>query len=180
MSAAALFILLIALFNFMNLSTAKSMERASEVGIRKSFGAERTQLYFQFLGESVLLSIFALIVAGLLVEIILPFFNFFTNKNLALSIFDPVIVAILLGGTVLVGILAGIFPAAYLSGIEPALILKGKFSSSAKGQMLRKALVILQFAISMFLIAGAWSVILPTSSVVMLTSSASAISPWEP
>ena len=159
MSAAAIFILLIAVFNFMNLSTAKSMERASEVGVRKTFGAERTQLYIQFLGESVLLSIFALIVAGLLVEVILPFFNFFTDKNLVLNISDPVILAILLGGTVIVGILAGIFPAAYLSGIEPALILKGKFSNSAKGQMLRKVLVVLQFAISMFLIAGSWSII---------------------
>jgi putative ABC transport system permease protein len=159
MSAAAIFILLIAIFNFMNLSIAKSMERASEVGIRKSFGAERTQLYFQFLGESILLSIFALIVAGVLVEAILPSFNFYTSKNLVLSISDPVIFTILLGGTVLVGILAGVFPAAYLSGMKPALILKGKFSNSAKGQMLRKVLVILQFAISMFLIAGSWSII---------------------
>ena len=159
MTASAIFILLIAIFNFMNLSTAKSMERASEVGIRKTFGAERGQLYFQFLAESVILSIFALIVAGLLVEIILPPFNSLTNKNLTLNLTNPAIVTILIGSSILVGVLAGLFPAAYLSGMRPALILKGKFSSSAKGQTLRKVLVVLQFAISMFLIAGSWSII---------------------
>ncbi len=159
MSAAAIFILLIACFNFMNLSTAKSMERASEVGIRKSFGAERIQLYYQFLGESVLLSLFAVIIAGLLVEVILPVFNTFTNKNLVLDVSNPGTIVILFGGSILIGILAGLYPAAYLSAMKPALIMKGKYANSGKGQMSRKILVILQFTISMFLVAGSWTII---------------------
>ena len=159
MSAAAIFILLIACFNFMNLSTAKSMERANEVGVRKSFGAERSQLYYQFLGESILLSLFSAILASFIVEIILPFFNYFTGKSLHFPLSDPVTIIFLFGGSFIVGVLAGLFPAAYLSGMKPALIMKGKYSSSGKGQTLRKVLVILQFTISMFLIAGSITII---------------------
>ncbi|MEO1050060.1 MAG: ABC transporter permease [Bacteroidota bacterium] len=155
MSAAALFILIIACVNFMNITTAKSAERAKEIGIRKSIGATRGQLSKQFIGESVIISVLAVVVAGLIVEIALPSFNVFTGKSLSLSYLrQPFNLMILLGSGLTVGLLSGLYPAAYLSSMESSHVLKGRFVSSPKGIAMRKALVIFQFAISMVLITG--------------------------
>jgi len=159
MTAAAIFILIIACFNFMNLSTAKSMERASEVGIRKSLGAQRKQIIWQFLGESILLTSIAVIIAGFLVEVTLPYFNNLIKQELVLLIFDPVVFVSLFASAILLGLLSGLYPAIYLSALKPILVLKGKFFKSKDGQLARKILVTLQFAISMFLIAGSITII---------------------
>ena len=159
MSAAAFFILLIACFNFMTLSTARSMERSGEVGVRKAVGAHRGQLLGQFVGESILISLIAVFVAGLLVEIVLPSFNAVSGKEMSLEISNPLVILGFLVTAVVIGIVAGIYPAMFLSSIKPASILKGKHSGSQKGQFIRKMLVTVQFALSMFLVAGAWTVI---------------------
>jgi putative ABC transport system permease protein len=153
-SAAAIFILIIASFNFMNLTTARSMERASEIGVRKAMGASQNTVYYQFLGESVLMSSIAIILAGLIVEITLPAFNAFTGKTLLLEITDPVTLSLFLSMAFIMGILSGLYPAAFLSSLKPVLILKGKHARSETGKLARKVLVVMQFAISMFLISG--------------------------
>ena len=159
MSAAALFILLIACFNFMNLSSAKSMERANEVAVRKSLGAERNQLVSQFLGESILLTTISIVLAGLIVEVLLPSFNVIMGKELVFNILDPITLGLFLVGAIVIGSLAGMYPAVILSALKPILILKGNYSASSQGQWVRTTLVILQFAISMFLIAGSLTII---------------------
>ncbi len=159
MSAAAIFILIIASFNFMNLSTAKSMERANEVGVRKSLGAHRKQIMWQFLGESILLTTIAVIISGFLVEVTLPYFNALIMQELVLNIFDPVVFISLFASAILLGLFAGLYPAIYLSALKPILVLKGKFLKSKDGQLARRILVTLQFAISLFLIAGSITII---------------------
>lgn len=152
-SIIAAFVLLIACINFMNLATARSSERAREVGIRKSLGSTKQQLAAQFLTESVLLSLVSLLVAGLLVGVLLPPFNTLANKSLTLrSLVRPETLPILLGGAVAVGLLAGSYPAGVLSAFEPIKVLKGKFSSTRQGHLLRNGLVVFQFAISVLLI----------------------------
>ena len=150
-SAVALFVLLIACINFMNLTTARSTQRAREVGVRKVVGANRSQLISQFMGESILLTGFAMLLALALVEIILPVFSAFLEKPLTLSLTNPATLGLLLLGTLVVGIFAGSYPALYLSKFRPADVLKGSVSSTGSA-LLRKSLVVVQFATSIALL----------------------------
>ena len=152
-SAIAFFLLLIACFNFMNLSTARSAQRAREVGMRKVMGANRKQLISQFLGESILLSLLAMVLAVALVELALPWFNSFIGLDLVLDYLgNPGILALLAGLALLVGFFAGSYPAFYLSAFRPATVLKGDLTRGNKGAMFRKVLVTAQFAISIALV----------------------------
>jgi putative ABC transport system permease protein len=149
----AVFILLIACINFINLSTARSTERAKEVGIRKTFGSAKQSLINQFLIESTILSILSMILALILVFLLLPFFNQVSGKHLALSVFftaKNITIMILL--TVITGLAAGLYPALVLSSFKPIQVLKGKFKSGSYGLALRNGLVVFQFAISVILI----------------------------
>ncbi|MBX2897401.1 MAG: ABC transporter permease [Cyclobacteriaceae bacterium] len=153
MAVAALLTLLIACINFMNLMTAKSVERAKEIGIRKTMGALRKQLSVQFIGESILVTGIALVFAVLVLEASLPFYNSLTGQSLSLNYRETVPVLMLVA--IVVGIGSGIYPAVILSAIQPQSILKGKFQTSARGNGLRNGLIVFQFAISMVLISGA-------------------------
>jgi putative ABC transport system permease protein len=146
-SVIALFILLIACINFMNLSTARFAHRSKEVGVRKVLGSNQKQLIWQFLGESVLLSLFALVFAILLVKIVLPTFRNLANRQLELDFFQSIsTLPILIGFAVLVGIIAGCYPAFFLSSFQPARTVKGSRGQKTKGNVfLRRALVVLQF-----------------------------------
>ncbi|MEK7256974.1 MAG: FtsX-like permease family protein, partial [Bacteroidota bacterium] len=147
------FILLIACINFMNLATARSAERAREVGIRKTLGSERGQIAGQFLFEAILISLLAAVVGVGLAQGILPTFNQLADKQISLGQFiSPVTVIGFLAFAVLTGLLAGSYPAAVLSGFNPIEVLKGKFTSHTKGVWLRNGLVVFQFAISICLI----------------------------
>ncbi len=152
-SAIALFILIIACINFMNLSTARSSKRAVEVGLRKVVGADRQSLIRQFVGESVFLAVFALVVAVLLVELAMPWFNDFLDMNLSLQLAENVThLVILLGVVGFVGLIAGSYPAFFLSGFQPANVLKGSFKAAGVHQTFRSVLVVAQFTISIALI----------------------------
>ncbi|WP_417451667.1 ABC transporter permease [Kordiimonas sp.] len=154
-SAIAGLILLIACINFMNLATAKSTQRAREVALRKVLGAKRLQLVMQFLGESVLIAVIGLIFGIVLVEVILPFFNGFVNKDLVFNYLDGMTLAILFGLVVVVGMLGGVYPALILSGFRPASVLKANKSAESSGSArLRSVLVVMQFAISIALIVS--------------------------
>ena len=154
-SAIAILILLIACINFMNLSTARSATRAKEVGIRKVVGSLRSSLMAQFLTESILISLISFTLAIFLVDLVLPFYNNFTGKELTLPLFDPIwVIPALLACACIVGIAAGSYPAFFLSAFQPVNVLKGKFSASSQGVLLRKGLVVFQFSISIFLVAG--------------------------
>jgi predicted permease len=153
--ALALFILAIASINFMNLTTARSANRAREVGLRKVVGAQRTQLIRQFFGESVLMSVFALAAALILVELCLRPFNGLSGKHLATD--WPRNLPVFLGccGLAFVtGLLSGSYPALLLSSFQPIRVLKGSFRSAGANARLRKILVVLQFSLSIFLIIG--------------------------
>jgi putative ABC transport system permease protein len=148
-----IFTLVIACINFMNLATARSAMRAKEIGLRKVVGAFRLQLIGQFLGESFLMTICAVIISVITVTLLMPKINTFTNKELEL-ITNGSAWTILAGIVVFVGLLAGSYPSLFLSAFKPTETLKGNFRTSSKGNQLRKALVIFQFTISTFLIAG--------------------------
>ena len=150
-SAVALFVLLIACINFMNLTTARSTQRAREVGVRKVVGARRSQLIIQFLGESILLTTLAMLLAVAIVELALPAFAAFLERPLVFSIGSPLVAGILLIGVIGVGLIAGSYPAFYLSRFRPADVLKGT-ASSAGSAMLRRVLVVIQFATSIALL----------------------------
>ncbi|UTA67406.1 ABC transporter permease [Emticicia sp. 21SJ11W-3] len=151
----AIFVLLIACINFMNLATARSTERAKEVGIRKALGSTKSQLAFQFLTESVLLSVSSFFVASMIVVLALPFFNNLTGKQLLLDTFYTwQTIPLMLFLSVLVGLMAGIYPAGVLSSFQPIQVLKGKFISKKQGHLLRNGLVVFQFSISIVLIIG--------------------------
>ena len=155
-SLVALFILVIACTNFINLSTARSLERAREVGIRKTFGSLRKSLMTQFLIESVLVSLFSMICAAALIFLLLPLFNQLTGKSLQIS--DLISVSnifFLLFFSTLVGLLAGTYPAFVLSSFNPIVVLKGSFKSNKVGLALRNGLVVFQFAITVVLIISA-------------------------
>ena len=152
-SIIGVFILGIACINFMNLSTAKASGRIKEVGVKKAIGAGRETLVFQYLGESVLMSFLSLSIALLLVLLFLPQFNVITGKFLTLSL-DKNLLFIVLGITLLTGVVAGSYPALYLSNFKPAIVLKGKLNSSTGELWARKGLVIFQFAISVLLIVS--------------------------
>ncbi len=152
--AIALFLIVIACINFMNLATAISVTRAREVGIRKIVGSTRRSLIRQFLLESVVLSFVSLVIAGLLIQIVLPVFNNLARKELEINfISQPLNLVMLLVVGGVVGILAGSYPAFVLSSFHPVTVLKGRFSASRKGIRLRNILVIFQFAISIVLIS---------------------------
>jgi putative ABC transport system permease protein len=151
----ALFILGIAGINFINLSTARSVERAREVGIRKTFGSLRWQLIGQFLLESALMSCLSMLLALILVILLLPFFNQVAGKSLsALYFVSPLPAFSLLVFSLLTGATAGLYPAFILSSFRPALVLKGKFTSNRHGLILRNGLVVFQFALSIILIVS--------------------------
>ncbi|MDP9042185.1 MAG: ABC transporter permease, partial [Bacteroidota bacterium] len=153
--AVALFILLIACINFMNLTTARSAGRAKEVGIRKVLGTERRFLIFQFLTESILMVIFSLILAILIAYLVLPQFNDVASKSMSLrSLFSPYILPMLLVLPVVVGLLAGSYPAFFLSSFRPIEVLKGKLKIGSRSVSLRSVLVVFQFATSVVLIVG--------------------------
>ncbi|MDE3182970.1 MAG: ABC transporter permease [Bacteroidota bacterium] len=154
-SAVALFILLIACINFMNLTTARSANRAKEVGIRKVLGTEKKYLIFQFLTESILMTLLSLTIAVIAVYFVLPLFNNVANKQMALSsLFSPRILPVLITLPVLVGLIAGSYPAFYLSSFRPIEVLKGKLKLGSKSGGLRSILVVFQFATSIILIIG--------------------------
>ena len=152
-SIVAVFILLIACINFINLTTARSAERAKEVGIRKVVGAAKTQLTRQFIGESIVISLIAFILTILFSWLLLPVFNQLSGKVISQSIFENIgYLIILFAAAILIGFLAGIYPALVLSSFRPVVVLKGKFATGARGIVLRKALVVSQFTISIGLI----------------------------
>ena len=153
-SIIAVFILLIACINFINLTTARATERAKEVGIRKVIGAVRQQLTIQFLSESVIICLIAFVFSGLFSFLLLPLFNQLSGKVISHSIFSNGYLFQLFIIACFIGITAGLYPALVLSGFKPVTILKGRFSKSTKGLLLRKGLVIVQFAISIILIIG--------------------------
>jgi putative ABC transport system permease protein len=151
-SAIAMFILILAVINFMNLSTAKSARRAREVGVRKTFGSGRSLLVFQFIGEAILTSSIAMILAVFFLTLLLPSFNNLLEKDLSLLIINKYWTApILIGFSIFVGVLAGSYPAFFLSSFIPAKVLKGDSHESRKS-FLRNGLVIFQFGISICLL----------------------------
>ncbi len=149
----AALILAIACINFMNLSTARSAERAREVGVRKVMGSFKDQLIAQFLVEAILLALIGTFIAVLMANLLLPSFNMLVTKQLHF-IFSTEIVFGLLGFSLLVGLLAGVYPALVLSSYNPVVVMKGNFSGSSKGAWLRNGLVVFQFVISIVLIVG--------------------------
>ncbi len=154
-SAVALFILSLACINFMNLSTARSANRAREVGVRKVLGSLRRTLIAQFLTESILTTLFSIIAACILGWLLLPVFNQIAGKSIMITMGElRWIVPVLAGLAFTVGILAGFYPALFLSRFQPIHVLKGKLSTGFKGSRLRSILVVFQFSTSTFLIIG--------------------------
>ncbi|MCD4665042.1 MAG: ABC transporter permease, partial [Bacteroidales bacterium] len=154
-SIIAVFILLIAGINYMNLATARSAHKAKEIGVRKVLGANRTGLSRNLLGESVILSFFALAISFVIVESVLPAFNELTGKSLTFAIqSDFLTFLVLFFVTLLIGSLSGSYPAFYLSSVKPAIVLKGVVNTGRKSGVLRKLLIIFQFTISIVMIAG--------------------------
>lgn len=147
----AFFILLIACFNYMNLTTAQSSKRSREVGIRKVVGSNRRQLVFQFLGESVIMSVLALLLALIIAEIFLPSFNIFINRNLKLYSGDGSIFLLFISVTIIVGLISGSYPAMFLSKFQPINAIKGEVSGTKFSAVLRDVLVLVQFIISISL-----------------------------
>ncbi|MBS1597380.1 MAG: ABC transporter permease [Bacteroidetes bacterium] len=150
----AIFILAVACINFMNLATARSARRAKEVGLRKVVGAGRHQLVGQFLGESMLISFIAFLIAMLMVWLLLPAFNSVSGKHLNIHILDWKLVGSLLGIALATGLLSGIYPALYLSGFQPVHVLKGKMKSFGGNLIFRNTLVVTQFIVSIVLLVG--------------------------
>ena len=158
LTVIALFILLIACFNFINLATAKSLQRAKEVGVRKTVGAGRSQLIFQFIGETVFLTFISILISVAASIVLLPWLNQFTGKNISFALFaNPFVLLIFFILTFGVGILAGFYPALVLSNFKPLKVLKGVVTdeTSGKTQWLRHALVVVQFTLSVLLIISA-------------------------
>ena len=152
-SAIAIFILFIACINYMNLATAKSATRGKEVGMRKVIGAERSQLIKQFLSESILLVTVSVILAVILVVFCLPALNNFTQKQLNFkALLDPVFLAVLVSITLFTGVIAGSYPAFFMTSFQPISVLKGQIASALKNGKLRQTLVVVQFAIAVVLI----------------------------
>ena len=149
-----IFILVIACINFMNLSTARSEKRAKEVGVRKAVGSARGQLIGQFLSESILIAFMALFVALVLVTVSLPYFNKLTEKLMSIQFGSPVFWAIILIFTIFTGLLAGSYPALYLSSFNPVQILKGGVHVGKSASLPRKILVVTQFTFSIVLMIG--------------------------
>ncbi|MBI1770032.1 MAG: ABC transporter permease [Bacteroidetes bacterium] len=157
-STVAFFILAIACVNFMNLSTARSANRAKEVGVRKVMGSLRMHLIRQFLTESTLVTIFAFLVAIGLAYLILPLFNSLSQKQLFIPFADPFFYVILFTSALIVGAFAGVYPSFFLSAFQPVNVLKGQVALGMKSGFIRSSLVVFQFVISIFLIIGAITV----------------------
>jgi putative ABC transport system permease protein len=154
-SIIALFILIIACINFINLTTARATERAKEVGIRKVAGAVKSQLARQFIGESIIICFIAYLLTLALSALLLPSFNELAGKTISQGIFEnSQLLLLVFGAAVVIGLLAGTYPAFVLAAFKPIEVLKGRFATGAKGNVLRKSLVISQFAISIALIIG--------------------------
>ncbi|MET0300793.1 MAG: ABC transporter permease [Flavitalea sp.] len=152
-SIIGILVLVIACINFMNLATAKSAGRAREVGVRKSIGAGRFQLAIQFIGESILVCLLALVLAIIFVKLCLPFVRNLSERDLQFPLFsNPVMLLIILSGTLITGLVAGIYPSIYLSSFKPAKVLKGSVQSGKAKSFFRNALVVTQFTASVFLI----------------------------
>jgi len=148
------FVLLLACINFMNLSTARSEKRAKEVGIRKAIGSVRRQLVIQFLSESLLVAVFAFVLSLALVELSLPFFNGLADKKMTVLWWSPLFWLAGIGFSLLTGVVAGSYPALYLSSFDPVKILKGTFKAGRFASVPRKVLVTMQFTVSVVLIIG--------------------------
>ncbi len=152
--AIAIFILGLACINFMNLSTARSATRAKEVGVRKALGSHKPDLIKQFLTESIVISIGALLLGFLLVLMILPAFNLLAERNLSIPATDITFMSLILLASIFIGIIAGSYPAFFLSSFKPADTLKGKLAISGGNSLLRSSLVVFQFFVSIVLIIG--------------------------
>ncbi|MCX6303315.1 MAG: ABC transporter permease [Bacteroidia bacterium] len=149
----ALFLILIAAINYMNLATARSASRAREVGLRKVVGSRRGPLIAQFLSESVILTIISLIISIILLIILLPKFNLFAGKSFDLSIlYSPVVIILVVGVVLVAGIFGGSYPAFFLSRFIPVTVLKGEITQGSAGSLFRKILVVIQFTISVAMI----------------------------
>ncbi|HZY35676.1 MAG TPA: ABC transporter permease [Mucilaginibacter sp.] len=150
----AAFILIIACINFVNLATAKSANRAKEVGLRKVVGSQRSSLIKQFLAESLMYSCISFVVGLLLAWLLLPYFNTLASKSLTMPWGEWWLLPVILFSAFSIGIIAGLYPAFYLSAFKPAQVLKGAISTGSKGSVLRNALVVFQFTASIMLIIG--------------------------
>jgi putative ABC transport system permease protein len=158
-SSVAILILIIACINFMNLSTARANKRAKEVSLRKTVGALKTQLREQFIFESLFLAVFALVISIFLVSLTIPLYNSIFNEKLSLTmLFEFKNILILLGMTLAVGIVAGLYPAVYLTRFDPVLVLKGGSQSPSGKSAFRRNMVVIQFIISITLIIGMFTV----------------------
>ena len=156
LASIAAFILLIACINFMNLATARSAKRAAEVGVRKVLGAEKRSLIYQFLGEALLFALASFVLALVLTKLLMPMFSSISAADLTFSFTEDYLVILgFIGLTIIAGLLAGSYPAFYLSAFKPIRVLKGKFSNSLSAVTFRKSLVVFQFVISASLIIGA-------------------------
>ncbi|MEZ5039305.1 MAG: FtsX-like permease family protein [Saprospiraceae bacterium] len=154
--AIALFVILIAAINYINLATARSAQRAKEVGMRKTLGAQKSQLVLQFLGESVLTCLVAGVLAMGLLALLIPPFNALAGKTFSLGtvLGDPFMLGAAIMTILILGLLGGLYPAFFLSSFKPISVLKDQFSQGKKGVLLRKSLVVGQFAISIILMVG--------------------------
>ena len=150
----AIFIMLIACINFMNLATARASKRAKEVGLRKVIGAKRSSLIGQFVGEAMLLTVLSVIIALITTTLLLPAFNGLTGKQLALPVSQPAFWLALVGLLVVTGLVAGSYPAFFLSSLKPVRVLKGTLKFSHAATFFRQGLVVFQFALSIILIVG--------------------------
>ena len=153
-SLVAVFVVIVACINFMNLATARAGVRHKEIGVRKVVGAQRRLIIFQFLAEALLTSALAMIIAIVVVEVTLPIFNYVVSKELQIHYTDPVFLLSVMGIAGVTGLMAGIYPAVVLSGINPARVLKGDRIASPQGISLRRVLVVFQFVISVVLIVS--------------------------
>ncbi len=149
----AAFMLIIACINYMNLATARSANRAKEVGLRKVMGSQRSQLVFQFLAESVVVAMISLVISLVAIYLLMPAFNTLSNKQLLFSsVMRPPVLIGLLAIVLITGIVGGSYPAFYLSGFSPVNVLKGKLASKGGGSFFRKFLVVVQFGLSIFML----------------------------
>lgn len=150
----AIFIMVVACINFMNLATARSARRAKEVGLRKVVGAVRRQLIGQFLGEALMISFFSLLVAMMVVWLALPSFNELAGKTLIVNLWDGKLLLTLLGISIATGLVSGSYPALFLSGFQPVKVLKGNLRGLGGNRLFRNALVVVQFVVSIVLLIG--------------------------
>jgi len=154
----AIFILVIACINFMNLATARTSKRAKEVGVKKAVGSTRGQLVAQFMGESIIMASISTLLAGLVIMLLLPSLNAFTEKEMAFSLLNGADLSLLLSMALIVGVLAGSYPSLFLSSFSAIKVLRGSFKSSTWTNGIRKGLVVFQFLISIFLIISSLAV----------------------